>query len=176
MSGHSLCGEEGKGSLSCLPGSCSCRKDKHPSCTQQCGKGPLGCHVSVPQPLWGQVLGTLAPREEGTVSYCAFHLLDSNPCLLLQLEGNAMAWSCWLCTQLRSAETAAVGSARSHHSSQRLSIAQAGAAGRLWQQPAGTGTHHLESTATAGWRRACDEGDAMALGGAINTYLLIIRV
>lgn len=84
------------------------------------------------------------------MSYSVSHLQDSNPCLLLQLEGNAMDWSCWLCSQLRSAETAALGSARSHHSSQRLSIAQAGAAGRLWQQPPGTGTHHLESTVGAG--------------------------
>lgn len=150
MSGHSLCGEEGKGSLSCLPGGCSCRKDKHPSCTQQYGKRSLCCHISVPQPLWGQVLGIPAPHEEGTMSYSVSHLQDSNPCLLFQLEGNAMDWSCWLCSQLRSAETAALGSARSHHSSQRLSIAQAGAAGRLWQQPPGTGTHHLESTVGAG--------------------------
>lgn len=142
MSGHSLCEEEGKGSLNCLPGGCSCRKDKHPSCTQHCGKGPLCCHTSAPHPLWGEVLGTLTPCEDGTVSYHASHLQDLNPCLLLQLEGNAMDWSCWLCTRLRSAETAAIGSARSHHSSQRLSIVQAGAA---WEAvaAAGTGTHHL---------------------------------
>lgn len=91
MSGHSLCEEEGKGSLSCLLGGCSCRKDKHPSCMQQCGKDPICC-----QPLWGQVLGILAPCEEDIVLYSASHLQELNPCPLLQLEGNTMDWSCWL--------------------------------------------------------------------------------
>lgn len=84
------------------------------------------------------------------MSYCASHLRDLNPCLLLQLEGKAMVWSCWLSSRLRSAETAAAGSARSHHSSQRLSFAQAGVAGEA-VAAVGTGTPHLGCTAGAGW-------------------------
>lgn len=84
------------------------------------------------------------------MSYCASHLQDFDPCLLLQLEGNTMDWSCWLFSQLRSAETAAAGSARSHHSSQRVSIARAGVAGEA-VAAVGTGTPHLGCTAGAGW-------------------------
>lgn len=130
------------------------RKGKAPSSASQAAvpaekSNTLAAPNTVGRDLFAATFLPHSLCEEGTVSSCASHLQDLNPCLLLQLEGSAMDWSCWLCTRLRSAETAAAGSARSQHSSWRLSTAQAGAAGEA-VAAAGTGTRPLGFTAEAG--------------------------